>query len=58
MICSDRESEVMVELICERAADKLTEWESNFIDGLFGQTAFSYKQREVIYKIYRARVES
>lgn len=56
MLRSNAECAKCVEEICKRAAPKLTEWESNFIDKLFGQTTFSYKQREVIDKIYRQRV--
>lgn len=57
MIHSDRECEEMIEDICERAADKLTEWESGFIDSLYGHKHFTSKQKEVIDRIHSRNID-
>jgi hypothetical protein len=56
MIKSDKECVEMLDEICERASDILTEWESNFVDSLYGQTGFSYKQKEIIDRIHEEKV--
>ena len=56
MLHSKNECKEMVDEICERGADRLTEWESNFIDSLYGHEDFTNKQKEIIDRIYTQRV--
>ena len=56
MLYSDKEVAEKVAEICERAADRLSEWESTFIDSLYGQEHFSNKQKEIIDRIHTQKV--
>lgn len=46
----------MIDEICKRGADRLTEWEANFIDSLYGHTHFTPKQKEIIDRIHEQRL--
>ena len=46
----------MIKNICERAADKLTKWESDFIDNIYDHTSFTPKQAEIIDRIHTEKV--
>ena len=56
MVHSSKECHDMIKTICERAADKLTKWESDFIDNIYDHTSFTPKQAEIIDRIHTEKV--